>query len=87
MVEDEVGIEATALEVCLEVQMFSSGASGASCQSYHLTGFHLIAHLHEVLRLMAVERLQAVGVLQDDAVAVAIIARRCLLYTSDAADE
>ena len=51
MVEDEVGIEATALEVCLEVQMFGSGASGASCQSYHLTGFHLIAHLHEVLEV------------------------------------
>ena len=73
MVEDEVGIEATALEVCLEVQMFGSGASGASCQSYHLTGFHLIAHLHEVLRLMAVESLQAVGVAYDDTKSIAIM--------------
>ena len=65
MVEDEVGIEATALEVCLEVQMFGSGASGATGQSDDLPRLNLIAHLYKVLRLMAVERLQAVGVLQD----------------------
>lgn len=76
MVEDEVWIEAAALEVSFKVQMLGRGTTRATGQSDDLPRLNLIAHLYKVLRLMAVERLQAVGVLQDDAVAVAIIALR-----------
>lgn len=85
MVEDEVRIEATTLEVSFKVQMFGRGATCATGQSDDLTRFHLVAHLYKVLRLMAVERLQSVGVLYDDAVAIAIIVDERVTTPSKAA--
>ena len=75
MVEEQVGVEAAALEVRLEVQVLSGGAACAACQSDDLACLHLVAHLYEVLGLVRVERLQTVGVLQHYAVAVAEVWR------------
>ena len=66
MLEDEVGVETASFEYCFKVQVFGCGASGASGQTDNLSGFHLVAHLHEVLMLVGVERLESVGVLDDD---------------------
>ena len=76
VVEDEVGVEAVALEVGLEVEVLGRGASRAPRESNHLSGLHLVANLHEVLRLVGVERFQAVVMAYDDAVAVAGVWRR-----------
>ena len=73
MLEDEVGVETASFEYCFKVQVFGCGASGASGQTDNLSGFHLVAHLHEVLMLVGVERLESVGVLDDDAQAVAVV--------------
>lgn len=73
MVEDEIRVESASFEHGFEVEMFGCGASGASGETYHMTGFHLVAHLHEVFRLVRVECLQSVGVLDDDAESVAVV--------------
>ena len=59
------------------MEMLGGGATRATGESNHLACLHLIALLHEVLALMTVERLQSIGVLDADAVAVSEIRTRC----------
>ena len=70
MIEEDDGVEATAVELCLEMQMLRRCTTSAPCKSDYLSGSYLLARLHEVLRLMTIQSLQSVGMLHDDAVAI-----------------
>ena len=59
--------------MCLEVQVLSGGATCAPSQSDDIARLHLLSYLDQVFRLVAVEGLQSVRMLDDDAVAVATV--------------
>ena len=71
VVEEDDGVEASAVELRFQMQMLCCCASCASREADHLACPHFLARLHEVSRLVAVERLEAVGVLYDNTIAVA----------------
>ena len=73
VVEKQVGIEIVSFEVGLKVEMLCGGTPCAACESYHLTGLDVVAYLDKVFTLVAVERFEAEGVADDDAVAIAAI--------------
>lgn len=70
MVEKHGGIDAAALEMNLEMEMFRRGASCTSCISNNFPGFDMLAHSHDVTALMTVEGLEAIGMTDNDTVAV-----------------
>ena len=73
VVEDDGRVEALAAERHLEMEMLCGGPSGTARKTDYLACLHLITLLHHVLTLMAIERFQAVGMLDADAVAIAVV--------------
>ena len=53
--------------------MLGSGTASTTRQTDNLTGFHLIALLHHILRLMTVKGLKTIRMLDANAVAITII--------------
>ena len=53
------------------MQVFGRGATRSAGESYHLSCLDTLAHLHEVLVLVAVKGLQSVGMAYHDAVTIA----------------
>ena len=73
VVEDDGWIQALAVERHLEMEMLCGGPASAARKTDYLPCLHLITLLYHVLTLMAIERFQAVGMLDADAVAIAEI--------------
>ena len=73
VVEEDVWIVATTTEEDFEVHMLGGGAARAASEADDLPGLHLLSHLHEILRLMAIEGDESVAVLNLDAVAIATV--------------
>ena len=63
VVEDDGWIQALAAERHLEMEMLCGGPASAARKTDYLTCLHLITLLHHILTLMAIERFQAVGML------------------------
>ena len=58
------------------MEMLCGGPASAARKTDYLACLHLIPLLHHVLTLMAIERFQAVGMLDADAVAIAVVRSR-----------
>ena len=76
VVEDDGRVEALAAERHLEMEMLCGGPAGAARKTDYLTSLHLVALLHHILTLMAIERFQVVGMLDAYAVAIAVVRSR-----------
>lgn len=72
-VEDNIGVEVLPVDACLEVQMLSRGASGASGQCDGLSGFDCVATMYKVFEVVAVYRFQSEVMAYDDDIAVGAI--------------
>ena len=73
VIEEDVRIVATTAEEDFEVHMLGGGAACAASEADDLSGLYLLSDLHQVLRLMSIERDESVAVLNLDAVAIATI--------------
>lgn len=49
MIEEIRGVESNAIDPTFKMQMLGGGSACAPCECYHLSGFHLVAHLDKVL--------------------------------------
>lgn len=70
MIEEKGRIDALATVEHLEMEMVAGSVAGGTGESNHLSGFDMLPGVHEVDRLMTIERLNAVGVFHHDAVAI-----------------
>ena len=70
MVEHKLRIERLARYASLKVHMLSSGATRSAHNGYHLSSLHHVAHIDEVLGVVAVARLNAKGMAYGDTLAV-----------------
>ena len=73
MIEETGGVDTLAIDACLEMQVLGGGTARTSRESQFLPSAHAVAHLHQILGIVAVEGLQTVGMLQYDTVAVAAV--------------
>ena len=71
-VEHEGRVDGYAAEACLEVEVRTCGAAGVASESDGLSGADNLVGLDELLRHVAVESFEAVGVADDDVVTVAV---------------
>lgn len=76
VVEEDGGVNRSATEADLEVEVGRGGTARLPREPDDLTGLHLLSYFHEVFRLMAVAGGEAVSVADDDVVAVAVIRSR-----------
>lgn len=65
-------IQSSATKANLEMEVLCSRSTGTASQADYLTSLYFIALLHLVSALMTVERLEAISMLDTDAVAVTI---------------
>ena len=70
MIEEKGRIDALATVEHLEMEVVAGSVAGGTGESNHLSGFDMLPCVHEVDRLMTIERLYAVGVFHHDAVAI-----------------
>ena len=70
MIEEQGRIDAVATIEHLEMEVVAGGVTGGAGESDHLSSLDMLAGVYEVDRLMAIERLNAVGVFHHDAVAI-----------------
>ena len=73
VVEDAGGIEWAALYARLEMQMYACRSACLTFQSHRVACLQPLPYLDKIAGMVAVERLQAVGMTQNDAVSVGII--------------
>ena len=65
-------VQSSTAKTNLEMEVLCGSPTGAARQTDYLTSLYLIALLHLVPTLMAVERLETITMLDTDAVAVTI---------------
>jgi hypothetical protein len=82
-VEDNIGVEVLPVDACLEVQMLSRGASGASGQCDGLSGFDCVATMYKVFEVVAVYRFQSEVMAYDDDIAVGALRLGHPYYAKD----
>ena len=73
VVEDARGIERPASDSRLEMQMVASRTACMALQTHGIACLQPLPYLDQVARMMAIHRLQAVCMTEDDAVPVGII--------------
>ena len=76
MVEDAVRIERFASYARLEMQMVGRSSACSPLQADGVACLKPLPYPDKVARMMAVERLQAVGMTQDDTIAIAVMGAR-----------
>ena len=70
VVEETGGVDALTVDARLEMQVLSSGTACATCQCNDVAGLDAVADLDKILGVVAIIRLEAVGML--DAYQIAI---------------
>jgi hypothetical protein len=70
VIEEDGGVDGTATEANLEVEMWGRGTARLSRETDDLTGFYFLTNLHKVLRLVTIACREAVGVADNDIVAI-----------------
>ena len=65
-------VQSSTAKANLEMEVLSGSPTGTARQTDYLTSLYLIALLHLVSALMAVERLETISMLDTDAVAITI---------------
>ena len=73
VVEDDGWVQSSTIKANLEMKVLCGSPTGTASQADYLTSLYLIALLHLVSALMAVERLETISMLDTDAVAIAKI--------------
>ncbi len=73
VVEDDGAVEGTALDARLEVEVLGGGTAGAPFECQWVASLEPLPYADEELGVVAVERLEAVGMPHHDAVAVAVV--------------
>ena len=66
-------VQSSTIKANLEMKVLCGSPTGAASQTDYLTSLYLITLLHLVFALMAVERLEAISMLDTYTVAVAIV--------------
>ena len=67
------GITGLTIDAHLKMKMWRCSTTRLTNKGYHLTGLYTIAFLHQVLRVVGIAGLQAVGMLDADIVAITMI--------------
>ena len=76
MVEDALRVEGLSPDARLEMQMVGRCSACTPLQPYGVAGMKPLPHSDKVAGMVTVECLQAVGMTQDDAIAIAVMGAR-----------
>ena len=87
MVEELLGIEVTASEMGLKVQVLCCGSAGAPCETDYLACLDVLAYLNQILGLVAVEGFKAKSVADDDTIAIAEVGAGARYYSVESCQD
>ena len=76
VVEETGGVDALTVDACLEMQVFGSGTACATRQCNDVAGLDAVANLDKILGVVAIIRLEAVGMLDAYQIAITIVLPR-----------
>ena len=76
VVEETGGVDALTVDACLEMQVLSSGTACATCQCNDVTSLDAVADLDKILGVVAIIRLEAVGMLDAYQIAITRVGSR-----------
>ena len=76
VVEETGGVDALTVDARLEMQVLSSGTACATCQCNDVTSLDAVADLDKILGVVAIIRLEAVGMLDAYQIAITRVGSR-----------
>lgn len=76
VVEETGGVDALTVDARLEMQVLSSGTACATCQCNDVAGLDAVADLDKILGVVAIIRLEAVGMLDAYQIAITRVGSR-----------